>query len=119
MTAEEKLKEQARRQLRKQLNNDRWSWHGTEFSNWRYCDIGKYGASVQFTATFWSLKVTIMLENQYGIQDEEASFEGDEAVSQAVEWIVDKLYELYKTVSERTAPYVKGHEQYLRAVRGV
>lgn len=119
MTAREaRMKEQVMRRVRKRLSDDRWSWKGTEFTNWSYCDVGEYGAMVQFAATFWSLKVNIMLESQYRLPNQEMTFTGEEALSQAVEWTADRLLELYETVSARTAPYVAGHERYLMAVKG-
>lgn len=119
MTAEERMKAQLIRQVHKRLAEDRWGWRGTEFTNWHYCGIKNYCASVRFIATFWCLKVCIEQEETYGLPDQVSMFVGDSAISQAVEWTANKLLELYKQVAERAAPYVQGYEQYLRAVQGV
>lgn len=119
MEAEERLKAQLIKQVHKRLVDDRWGWRGTEFTNWTYCGVKGVDAYVRFTATFWCIKVHIEQEERYGLPDQVSMFAGEEAISKAVEWTAIKLLELYKKVSQRVAPYIKGHEQYLRAVQGV
>lgn len=65
-----------------------------------------------------TLTVNIETEEQYGIADKEKTFTSENALGEAVEWTADILIDLYQTIEQRTKPYQKGHEDYLRAVKG-
>ena len=119
MTQDERIQKQLERQVHKRLVEDRWSWHGTEFGNFGHCGVGNYTAYVRFTATFTRLKVHIDLQESYSLPDEDCVFEGEESIQNAVEWTATKLLELYHKIAARTAPYVAGHNQYLKAVQGI
>lgn len=119
MTQDEKYVRQLTRQLRKRMVDNSWYWRGTEFTNFGRFGISSYTAYVRFTATLSRIRAGIDLQDDYGLPDESNGFEGEDAMSDAIEWTATKLLELYHKIAARTAPYVAGYNQYLKAVHGI
>lgn len=117
MTAAEKVKAR----LKKRMSKNIVGW-------WRYCG-GKFvacgqeyvnGLGVQWELVhkFKSLKAVIDNEGQYGIPNSEKAFDGDEAFEEALEWIIDKIFETVEILQKRTSPYLEGKVRYDRALHG-
>lgn len=119
MTAEERMKERLTKLIGKKLCECGWFWHGAQFTNFSWFGVNQTTAFVRFSAKLYTLTVNIDMEEKYGIADKERTFSGENAFSEAVEWTADELIDLYQTIEQRTKPYQKGHEDYLRAVKGI
>lgn len=118
MTFEEKQKVRIAKQIRAHIIANNWYWRGVEFCSFYWCGVKGAEAYTCFTAKYNALKVTIETENEYNIPNQVCMFAGDNAMEEAVSWTADRLLEIYKTVSVRTAPYEKGYLDYLKAVKG-
>lgn len=117
-TVEERMKERLTKLIGKKLCECGWFWHGVQFTTFGWLGIKGFEAFVRFSAKPHTLTVNIETEEQYGIADKEKTFTSENALGEAVEWTADILIDLYQTIEQRTKPYQKGHEDYLRAVKG-
>lgn len=114
----EKVRANIERSLAEEFAGNFWKWRGGEFIN-----FGHYGAAgvqpyVMFTIKGFVLKAEIQSQNEFNVPDCVRQFIGDNAVEECIEWTAAKLYELYKTVKERTEPYRMGYELYKKAWQG-
>lgn len=119
MTADERMKARLAKQIGKVLCDCGWYWHGVEFRTFSWLGVSQTTAFVRFSARMYTLTVSIDMEKEYGLADEEKTFTGENALGDAVEWVTEVLLDLYKTVTQRTKPYQKGYEAYLKAVKGI
>lgn len=103
---EEQHREAVIKQVGRRVVGGGWKWRGTEFVSWGYCEGGKWtGASVHFTANYNCIRVEIEEEEYYNLPNPVETFRGDDALTEAVIWTADKLIELDKIVTARTAKY--------------
>lgn len=117
-TLEQRLRAKIVRQIREYIIGDTWGWRGTEFIKFKYCGLSGAEAYTCFTAKYNCLKVDIDMEREYNLPNQVCMFAGENAMEDAINWTVERLLELYNTVAARVAPFVKGHLDYLRAVKG-
>lgn len=119
MTFEERQRKNLVDQIGKRIVEETWHWRGTEFFSFGRCgNSPQTQAYVRFTATFTHIKVRIDTGEEFNVPDQVCMFSGDDAMSDAVNWTADRLIELNKIITERTAPYVQGFNKYQRAIRG-
>lgn len=118
MTAEERTKAKLIKVVGNNIVNKNWHWQGTQYSSFGWCGTCGIEAYVRFTANFRSIEAEVTPDIKYNVASSVEKFEGDEAMTAAVEWTADKLYELYKTVTERTAPFQQGYNNYVLAMQG-
>lgn len=118
-TAEERMKERLVKRIGRKLCEQGWFWHGVQFTTFGWLGTKGIEAFVRFSAKPHTLTVNIEMEERYGIADKEKTFTSENALGEAVEWTADMLIDLYKEIEQRTKPYQKGHEDYLRAVKGI
>ena len=123
MTAEERTKARLRQNIGNEIVDcgkyGRWHWQGTQYASFGWCGTCGINAFIKFTANFRSIKVEVEPDQKFCINKSVEFFEGDDAMTAAVEWTVNKLYELYKTVTDRIAPFQKGYDDYMKAVQGL
>lgn len=118
-TLEERQKARIAKQIRNRIVGAQWYWRGVEFCNFGWCGIDGALAFTCFTAKYNALKVTIDTENEYNIPNQVRMFVGENAMEDAVNWTAERLLETYKTISCRTAPFKKGHLDYIKAIKGL
>lgn len=117
MTATEKAKTSLKRRMTKNIVG----W-------WRYCG-GKFvvdnqefvnglGVKWEMTHKFHSLKAEINTLEQYGIPNAEKEFNGDDAFEEALDWIIEKIFETVEILKDRTIPYLEGKVKYDMALYG-
>lgn len=114
---EEKIKERIRNGLGKSVTDDRWSFRGTSFVSNTYWGIKGSSVSVNFTATFHSVKAIVNGEFN-GLPNCENIFTGENALSDAIMWAADKYWEMHQIVVARVAPFVPGRDLYNKAWEG-
>ena len=118
-TFEQRQRERLIRQIGTRIVTASWYWRGTEFSNFGYCGVTpQTQAYVRITVYFKYLKVNLETENEYNIPNQVCMFGSDDAMTDAVNWIVDRLIELHKVLTVRTAPFAQGYNNYQKALRG-
>lgn len=117
-TTEERMKERLMKRIGGKLCEQGWYWQGVQFTTFGWLGISGTEAFVNFSAKLNSITVNIDMEEKYNISDKDKIFTGENALGEAVEWTAEMLIELYKTIEQRTKPYQRGHEDYLRALKG-
>lgn len=117
MSFEERAKARMAKSLGKKLCDYGWRFVGNGFYNYQFISLGDVSVLVRFNANLRSIRVEVESEG-YGVPNPEKTFTGEESLMDAMRWAVDSVFELYKTVTARTAPYRAGFEKYQKAVRG-
>ena len=118
MAGKKTAKEQIVEHLSKQFYAETWKFRGSQFLHVACSGVGDVTACVHFSCGLWWVKAKVFSEGSYGIPDSVKMFMGGHAAEECIEWTANRLMELYKTVSERVAPYRQNYEQYQKALRG-
>ena len=113
-----KWKERISKRLGKEFAGNFWKWRGSEFLNFGYEGVDNACARYEFHIKMFTLKAVLQTEEDYGVPNSVRMFAGENAIEECIEWTTERLIELYETVSERTAPYKAGYENYQRALKG-
>lgn len=116
--AVERLKAKLIKQVGHRIAEGNWHWRGTEFMAESFCGVNSTPIYVVFKATFSSVSVGIRLKDDYGLSDRAKTFGGETAMADAVVWTAEQLIEADSLITARTMPYVEGHNNYLKALRG-
>lgn len=102
-----------------QALEENWTWNGVSFFKVARAGVTTdHSALIHYTAGNGWIKAKIFLEEEFGIHDCVKLFSGSDAIEKMVEWVSDKLIDLHETIQARIAPYQKGHEDYLKALKG-
>lgn len=117
MTATEKAKARLKRGMTKNIVGW-WRYCGGKFvvSNQEY--VNGLGVRWEMIHKFQSLKAVIDTEGQYGIPNSVKEFNSDDAFEEALDWIIDKIFETVEILQKRTNPYLEGKVKYDMALRG-
>ena len=117
-----KTDEQLRKYLTKKVERDiggvkGWMFNGVSFSNWGIYFEGEFRIYVGYICDYKTLTVTLSqtyggLTNGYGVVTEKAFNCGEACITECTTWIVEKLMEIYKQLTERTAPYINDKIMY-------
>lgn len=118
MAGKKAAREQVVEHLSKQFYAETWKFRGSQFVHVACSGIGDVTTCVHFFCGLWWVKAKVFSEDRYGIPDSEKMFTGEHAAEECIEWTADRLVELYKTVTERVAPYRQNYEAYQQALRG-
>lgn len=113
-----KTDEQLRKYLTKRVEFDlgrkTWSFNGIKFNATAHYFEKDFFTAVEYVCDLRQIQVTISRE-RYPILYEiigQNSFNGDDAISKCITWVVDKLIEIYKLLNERIAPYANDKRMY-------
>lgn len=118
-----KTDEQLRKYLTKNVEYDigrrTWSFNGIKFTAWKGYFDGDFYTRVEYSCDL--RKLTARLERGYECNRTfeiiaEKSFDREDAISQCIVWVVDRLIEVYKLLNERIAPYIYKKDLYQQAV---
>lgn len=117
MTLTERRKRQIKRETERDIAGD-WRYCGGKFVVNRIVRVNGFQIGWGLTHKFHSLKAVIDTERQYGIPNAEKEFDGDDAFEEALDWIIDKIFETADILQKRTYPFVEGKVRYEMALRG-
>ncbi len=111
--------EQLRKSLTKRVEYDigrrTWTFNGIKFTAWKGYFDGDFYTRVEYSCDL--RKLTARLERGYEYNRTleiiaEKSFDREDAISECVSWVVDKLVEVYTLLNERLAPYSANQSLY-------
>lgn len=111
-----KTDEQLRKYLTKRVEFDiggrAWSFNGIKFTSWAGYFQKDFHTYVNYVCDLRQLSAS----GYYGYEGyqeiAEKDFNGDNAISECINWVVDRLMEIYKLLNERTAPYLNDKQMY-------
>lgn len=103
--------------LTKEFYEGAWRFRGTEFFHVAQPRKGDCHLVVHFLCGYGWVKSRIFSEH-LGIENSVRMFTGQTAAEDCVKWTAFKSCEAIEEASRRAKPYVCGHEQYLKALRG-
>lgn len=118
-----KTEEDLRKNLTKRVSRDitarLWAFNGVKFTASKGYFDGDFYTRVEYTCDLRQL--TARLERGYEFNGTlniiaEQTFDSDNAISECIDWVVNKLMEVYKTLLDRTAPYLFKKDLYEQAV---
>lgn len=112
-----KWKDKLIKHFDKEYYAEPWTFRGSEFFRVTNGRVGDLWTVIHFHCGFMWVKAKLFT-GDYGIPDMVRMFTGVHAAEECIEWTAERLIELYETVSERTAPYKAGYENYQRALKG-
>ena len=103
--------------LTKEFYEGAWRFRGTEFMRVVQLKANEHFVVVHLSCGYGWVKSRI-LSDHYGIDNSVRMFTGQTAAEDCIKWTAFKAREVIEMIAERTQPYVCGHEQYLKALRG-
>lgn len=118
-----KTDEQLRSYLTKNVSRDisarLWTFNGIKFTAWKGYFSEDFYTRVEYSCDL--RKLSARLERGYECNGTfeliaEKTFDRDNAISECIAWVVDRLMEVYKLLNERIAPYAYRKDLYQQAV---
>lgn len=116
---EEQLRKYLTKRVEYDLGRKSWTFNGVKFNSTAYYFEKDFFTIVEYVCDLRQISVTLHRENYQAHFYEiiaEKSFNGDNSISECITWVVDKLTETYKLLSERVAPYQFNKEMYEREI---
>ncbi len=116
---EQELGKRLKKRVEYDLGRKSWSFNGIKFNSTAYYFEKDYFTTVEYVCDLRQISVTIT-RDKYGKFYEiiaEKSFNGDNAISDCIEWTVNKLVEVYKLLNDRLAPYQNDKLRYELAIK--
>lgn len=114
-----KTDEQLRKYLTKRVQYDlgrkSWKFNGVKFNSTAYYFEKDFFTIVEYVCDLRHIQATLSRENYQAHFYEiiaEKTFNSENAISECVSWVVDKLMEIYKLLNERVAPYINNKQLY-------
>lgn len=107
-----------RNKLRREIANGKWSLVGTEFSRFDWVGLyGEYKFGCWFYCNLKRVRVHIYGDEAYDLPDLDATFKGESAWDDCIEWTVDRLIEMTDAVRKSIMAYTeKTRDDYVKKV---
>lgn len=114
-----KTDEQLRKYLTKRVETDvtrkSWNFNGIKFTSYSVYFTREFTTCVRYVCTLKELRASI--ERGYECNGTyeliaDKTFDNENAIPDCVQWVVDKLIEIYKLLNERIAPYANNKMLY-------
>lgn len=111
------MQEWAEDYLSKEFYEGTWRFRGTEFMRVVQVKAKECHVVVHLSCGYGWVKSRIFSDH-YGIENSVRMFTGRTAAEDCIKWTAVKACDTLETVLKRTQPYIGGHEQYLKALKG-
>ncbi|MDE7330289.1 MAG: hypothetical protein K2N30_04270 [Clostridia bacterium] len=117
--SDDKLKKYLTKEVEHDIRGKSWKFNGIKFTSWSSYFTKDFHTIVDYVCDLRQISVKV----SRGVQGytpyqliAEKIFDGDNAISECINWTVDKLIEIYKVLNERVAPYVFNKDLYEQAI---
>lgn len=112
---EQELRKYVKKRVERDVVGKAWLFNGVKFVNHASYFHHEFFTQADYVCDLTQLSVKVYRGDEFNSTYEEIaekSFNGEDAISSCIEWVVDKLVAVYTLINERLAPYALSKRMY-------